>query len=151
MIMENVHYQVIPDTQCWEWLRFKQPNGYGKLGRGGEQWYAHRYSWFLLNGDIPEGFYVCHKCDNPGCVNPDHLFLGTPSDNMQDAKNKGRYRRPPQSTPNENIQLWADLYMEGYEFQEIADIFQMTSNGIRLAIYNYLGLEAWMKRNTNAE
>jgi HNH endonuclease len=55
---------------------------------------ASRFVWELFNGPIPAGLYVCHKCDVPACVNPDHLFLGTQSDNIQDASQKGRLPRP---------------------------------------------------------
>lgn len=79
---------------CWEWQKSKFPNGYGqtKVERKGTG--AHRASWIAFNGPIPEGMQVCHKCDNPGCVNPDHLFVGTGLENIQDSTRKGRRFKP---------------------------------------------------------
>ncbi len=68
--------------------------GYGKLWDGEIVELAHRVSYRLHKGDIPDGLYVCHKCDNRACVNPDHLFLGTATDNMQDMISKGRGYTP---------------------------------------------------------
>lgn len=69
-------------------------NGYGKLTVHRRTKLAHRFSWELTNGPIPDGMFVCHHCDNPPCVNPDHLFLGTAYDNMRDMIAKGRARSP---------------------------------------------------------
>lgn len=84
-----------PDN-CWEWNSAKR-NGYGvigKPGRGAGLEYAHRLSFTLFHGDIPEGMDVCHACNNRACVNFTHIYAGTRSDNMQQAKRQGRLKRP---------------------------------------------------------
>lgn len=78
---------------CWMWLGSKDSTGYGRIGAGGRQrssLLAHRVSWQVNLGEIPEGKCVLHRCDNPSCVNPAHLFLGSNRDNSQDALAKGR-------------------------------------------------------------
>lgn len=88
----------IAASGCWEWLSAQQPRGYGfftmyKKERGHTNCeLAHRASWMLHNGPIPEGQFVCHRCDNPSCVNPAHLFIGSAQDNVSDMIQKGRDR-----------------------------------------------------------
>lgn len=78
------------NDQCWEWQKAKSRFGYGWLTWNGVCTGAHRIAWVLTNGEIPEGMCVLHKCDNPPCCNPNHLFLGTRADNCADMRKKGR-------------------------------------------------------------
>ena len=78
------------ENGCWLWCASKDQNGYGMFYLAPHVTKASRASWVLYRGEIPEGMFVCHKCDTPSCVNPDHLFLGTQSDNMNDCIAKGR-------------------------------------------------------------
>lgn len=76
---------------CWEWCKYKIPSGYGQVGWQGKVQLAHRVAWVLTYGPIPDGFGVLHRCDNPPCCNPEHLFLGTHQENMEDMVSKGRH------------------------------------------------------------
>lgn len=76
---------------CWEWTAYINRHGYGAIRFNGRATLAHRVSYELHNGPIPEGFLVCHHCDNPKCVNPGHLFIGTHQDNRNDCLKKGRF------------------------------------------------------------
>lgn len=78
------------DTPCWVWAACRQESGYGLFRLDGRMQGAHRASWVLTNGPIPDGMGVRHKCDNPPCVNPEHLWLGTDAEDTADKMSKGR-------------------------------------------------------------
>lgn len=78
---------------CWNWKGYRNPRGYGRfLIKNPKIVLAHRASYFFENGEFDLSLYVCHHCDNPSCVRPDHLFLGTQLDNLRDMVKKGRYK-----------------------------------------------------------
>lgn len=78
---------------CWEWMAYKNAQGYGTFGFAKSMYKAHRFIYEAYNGPIPKGAFICHTCDRPWCVNPEHLFLGDAQINMTDKKNKGRCHR----------------------------------------------------------
>jgi hypothetical protein len=88
--MERFWNKVDKSNGCWVWTGGKSNKGYGRFKVKGSLVSSHRFSWELKHGKIPEGLLICHHCDNPSCVRPDHLFLGTYSDNKIDADKKGR-------------------------------------------------------------
>lgn len=94
--------------ECWAWTGYRMPSGHGLFGRGGRgngMALAHRVSWELHYGPIPEGMKVCHHCDHGWCVRPDHLFLGTQADNLADMRAKGRGRGAPRGSAHPKSRL----------------------------------------------
>ena len=90
-VQERIENRIDMSTSdCWLWLGSVTSRGYGNIGVEGKTKSVHRVYWEALNGPAPEDMFVCHTCDVPICVNPEHLFLGTRLDNTQDMVNKGR-------------------------------------------------------------
>ena len=122
---------------CWLWTACIVSGGYGIFRFEDRGQAAHRIAWKLLIGPIPNGLQICHNCpggDNPACVNPDHLFLGTQKDNIQDCIAKGRWNPPKifgESNPNHklsipDVTLIRELASQGISFREIGRRFGVT-------------------------
>jgi hypothetical protein len=108
-VKERFESKVDRTGDCHVWTAYKNQDGYGKFKFDGRMVNAHRVAWSLVNGEIPPGMHVLHSCDNPGCVNPEHLFLGTHQDNMDDKVSKGRTARVLSSDLVHYIRMWSAL------------------------------------------
>ena len=91
---DKIH-RIEQQESCWNWIARKNKQGYGQFRWKGKVELAHRVSMMIHNGLIEDGKQVLHRCDNPSCVNPKHLFLGTNADNVKDKMKKGRHRCGP--------------------------------------------------------
>lgn len=123
----------LSEDECWPWTGGLNSSGYGRINlgeRGAGVERAHRVSWTIQNGYIKDGLCVLHKCDNPKCVNPSHLFLGTKGDNYADMRKKGRAKNPPThiGDAHPNAKLTSE---------QISQIRLMNKSALELAsIYN---------------
>ena len=130
---------------CWPWIGSRNPKGYGTFFISGKRKEgAHRVSYKLIYGDIPKGQCVLHRCDNPPCVNPSHLFLGSPADNTRDALTKGRLifqtnpnvflygdHHPQAKLNSEQVKSIRSLYDNGtLNFERLADQFHVNPSTI---------------------
>lgn len=108
--------KLVDPNGCWIWTGWLDKHGYSQVYWNGERArLSHRVAYRLAYGDIPEGLFVCHSCDNPRCVNPAHLFLGTHRDNTLDAVAKGRYKinaRPQHGELNSNVKVSEEMVLE---------------------------------------
>lgn len=135
----NAKWTPEPNSGCWLWTANVNRGGYGQIGLGAptrKLIKAHRASWLLAHGHLPPDKYVCHKCDNRACVNPDHLYLGTHGDNMADMARKGRSPMlGGRMTPN--AKLTADdvraIRLSPLTGRELAPQYGVSESSIRYA------------------
>jgi hypothetical protein len=122
---------------CWNWTGFLNWDGYGQISNHGKTRRAHRIAWELTRGSIPKGKLVLHTCDNPPCVNPDHLYLGTDLDNARDRDRRGR-RIAPKGESNGRSKLTTEQIIEirrryaqgGTSTRKLARQFAISQNQI---------------------
>ena len=126
----------IPETGCWWWIAAAGGKGYAAIQVDKRARGAHRVSYELHKGEIPDDMCVCHTCDNPLCVNPDHLFLGTHADNAIDRKNKGRNgnlrgdKHPNTKLSEVEMVMVKQLLADGMLHREIAELFGVSRTHI---------------------
>lgn len=131
--------QIQKGDGCWRWSGAKNNKGYGVFCHNYTKYLAHRVSWSLRNGQIESGLRACHKCDNPICVNPDHIFLGTQEDNAKDCWAKGRghknhcfagSKNPKAKLNQEKVAEIRKALASGMKRSEVAKLFQVSGSTI---------------------
>lgn len=126
------------EDECWPWVGVVLTNGYGQFYSGGKTLLAHRAVYQLTHGDAPGNLLVCHRCDYRACVNPAHLFLGTPADNSHDMSAKGRAAAGERSGVNkvtdEDVREIRRLAAEGHRQRDIAARFDIVQGNVGMIV-----------------
>lgn len=158
-IKQRFEKHIISKDDCWITDLYCNHRGYGQFALNRKRMNASRVSFLLYNGEIPEGMFVCHKCDNPPCVNPEYLFLGTHKENMRDMVEKGRSNRGSKNssaklTEKEVFQIKALLFETGLTSERIAILFGVSTRTISYikqdGIWKHVNYVANSKSNTNS-
>lgn len=132
----NERYVIDAATGCWNWAKGKDKDGYGKFShKEAPNDRAHRFSYSTFVGEIPKGMHICHRCDNPSCVNPTHLFLGTNRENTLDRVIKRRSACGEGGGNvkliNEQVSAIFDMHQKlGYSKKKIARLFGITDGNV---------------------
>ena len=117
--IEHFWNRVDKTSYCWIWTGAKKSTGYGKVKVNNRDWLAHRYSYYISTGIEPGNLLVCHHCDNPPCVRPNHLFLGTSSENALDSSRKGRHHSiRKECCPKGHLYSGNNLYLDPRGFRQ---------------------------------
>jgi hypothetical protein len=140
-IEAKMQANIKPVGDCWEWQGQVMANGYGVVFYDGRKRLAHRVMYELTHGPVDNGLFCCHRCDNPRCVNPKHIFLGTHKENMADMDSKGRRRaakgerqHKAKLTDGEVLEI-RRLYAAGVTITEIARRFPVTPASIGAIVH----------------
>ena len=132
------HVNICGADECWEWTGGRDGKNYGGVRLGSSMWKAHRVAWMEFYGEDPGELCVLHRCDNPPCCNPGHLFLGTKGDNNRDTFAKGRNADqrgencPTSKLTNEDV-IWIRYWLsKGYKQKDIAESFGVCPGNISM-------------------
>lgn len=124
---------------CWEWYGYITKYGYGQTTYRSKSILANRLSWMLFNGELKKELDVCHHCDNPKCINPDHLFVGTASENIQDCFNKNRkshkgVNHPGAKITDDDVKKILQLRRTGWTYRKLSDRFKISVGAVNCVI-----------------
>jgi hypothetical protein len=126
----NKVHRLTEPNGCWVWLAAQDKQGYGKFKIGGKDTRAHQYSWELFSGrHVPKGILVCHTCDHPYCVRPEHLFLGTCSENHLDRDMKGRGATAKLTV--DQVKEIRELHQNGVTVKQLSNLYPVSYDAIR--------------------
>jgi len=133
----------IPEAGCWVWMGSTQVRGYGEIISNNRKHLAHRASYEAFVGKIPKGMYVCHACDNVACVNPNHLFLGTQKQNLQDMASKGRSTWGEKNANAKLTEAQVKEIKQGFQAGKTDTELAMQFNISRSTIYGIRNNKLW--------